>query len=76
METLKIKRMSNNTTFDLNEHLSEEKRNVERLSDSSNFDNMRLKNPTQETVNSILSFSRALEVTSSNQLGPIENLLN
>mgnify|MGYP001089538982 FL=1 len=76
METLKIKRMSNNTTFDLNEYLSEEKRNVERLSDSSNFDNMRLKNPTQETVNSILSFSRALEVTSSNQLGPIENLLN
>lgn len=76
METLKIKRMSNNTTFDLNEYLSEEKRNVERLSDSSNFDNMRLKNPTQETVNSILSFSRALEVTSSNQLGLIENLLN
>jgi hypothetical protein len=76
METLKIKQMSNNTTFDLNEYLSEEKRNVERLSDSSNFDNMRLKNPTQETVNSILSFSRALEVTSSNQLGPIENLLN
>ena len=76
METLKIKRMCNNTTFDLNEYLSEEKRNVERLSDSSNFDNMRLKNPTQETVNSILSFSRALEVTSSNQLGPIENLLN
>jgi hypothetical protein len=76
METLKIKRMSNNTTFDLNEYLSEEKRNVERLSDSSNFDNMRLKNPTQETVNSILSFSRALEVTSSNQLGSIENLLN
>ena len=68
--------MSNNTTFDLNEYLSEEKRNVERLSDSSNFDNMRLKNPTQETVNSILSFSRALEVTSSNQLGSIENLLN
>ena len=76
METLKIKRMSNNTTFDLNEYLREEKRNVERLSDSSNFDNMRLKNPTQETVNSILSFSRALEVTSSNQLGSIENLLN
>lgn len=68
--------MSNITTFDLNEYLSEEKRNVERLSDSPNFENMPLKNPSKRTVNTILSFSRALEVKSSNQLGPIENLMN
>tara|TARA_R110002049_G_scaffold61169_5_gene163282 strand:- start:1085 stop:1291 length:207 start_codon:yes stop_codon:yes gene_type:complete len=68
--------MSNNTTFDLNEYLSEEKRNVERLSDSSNFENMPLKNPSKKTVNTILSFSRALEVTTSKQLGSIEHLMN
>lgn len=68
--------MSNNTTFDLNEYLSEEKRNVERLEVSSNFEEMPLKNPSNKTVSTILLFSRALEVQPSKQIGAIENLMN
>ncbi len=68
--------MSNNTTFDLNEYLSEEKRNVDRIADSLKGDEMLLKNPSEKTVSTILSFSRALEVKNSKKLGAIENLLN
>lgn len=68
--------MSNNITFDLNEYLSEEKRNVDRIADSLKGDEMLLKNPSEKTVSTILSFSRALEVKTSKRLGTIENLLN
>jgi hypothetical protein len=68
--------MSNNITFDLNEYLSEEKRNVDRIADSLKGDEMLLENPSKKSVSTILSFSRALEVKTSKKLGAIENLLN
>ena len=67
--------MSNNTTFDFNAYLSEEKRSLEDYTETSNKEMIK-KQPTQKSINTILSFSRALEVKQSKTIGWIENLNN
>ncbi|NBG66787.1 hypothetical protein [Acidiluteibacter ferrifornacis] len=67
--------MSNNTTFDFNAYLSEENRSLEDYIETSDK-KMIQKQPTQKSINTILSFSRALEVKQSKSIGWMENLNN
>ncbi|MBR9833138.1 hypothetical protein GYB57_13405 [bacterium] len=67
--------MSNNTTFDFNAYLSEENRSLEDYIETSEK-KMIQKQPTQKSINTILSFSRALEVKQSKSIGWMENLNN
>jgi hypothetical protein len=67
--------MGNNTTFDLNAYLSEENRSLEHYAETSK-DKMIQKQPTQQSIRTILSFSRALEVKRTKSIGWIENLNN
>lgn len=67
--------MSNNTTFDFNAYLSEKNRSLEDYIETSDK-KMIQKQPTQKSINTILSFSRALEVKQSKSIGWMENLNN
>lgn len=68
--------MSKITTFDFSDYIREEKNLINWLENPTLSQDLEMKAPKKETVNRILSFSKALEIKKSNTIGTIENLMN
>ncbi len=68
--------MSKITTFDFSDYIQEEKNLINWLEEPTQSHDLEMKAPKDETINRILSFSKALEIKNSNTIGTIENLMN